>query len=219
MILSVSTVYKRFKNTEWSVEDRQVRDQISKPKKYERVATTEESFCESRASSLKVLSAETGIAHAMCYRISIQTLKMQKLRTIPRYLLSGQLKMCKMYSMCDLRNLNQRKTRLEHVVAINDAYFNIYRQSGSGRRNVVGTICNGHQGQRLLWGIGQNWNNECGSLPWVPLGTHGPLARNSKARSLATWWQLQASSPRLSWFLDWIKSILTIGYNSPTLSM
>lgn len=58
-----------------SIEKQRGRDQVSELEEKERIAYAEKVFHSSRASSLRVLSAKTGISYVSYYRIIIQKLK------------------------------------------------------------------------------------------------------------------------------------------------
>ena len=104
--------YNRFKNGNWSVQDHRGGDFTSEPQAEVRVATIEEAFHQSRAWSLRALSAQYEIPYGTCHRIVTQNLKMkQKFKKwIPHDLTPAQVEVRRVYSQNNLQTFNDKKT-------------------------------------------------------------------------------------------------------------
>lgn len=120
---------KKFENGNWSVEDHRGGDYTSGPQTDERLARITEALEESRAWTMRSLSAHTGIPRNTCHLIVTKKLEMKKImkKWVPHELTPGQMEMRMVYSECNLRNYNQQKTRLEHTVAIDETWVSLCR--------------------------------------------------------------------------------------------
>ena len=119
----------KFKKGDWIVEDHRGGDFTSGPQTEEQVATILEALEQSRAWTLRSLSAHTRIPASTCYRIMTEKLKMKKIakKWVPHKLTPSQKETRVVYSECNLRNYNQQKSRLEHTVAIDETWVSLYR--------------------------------------------------------------------------------------------
>jgi len=126
---SVRLWCQRFKEGNYDVKESRSRPYISDDIIQERIDKLEEAFDETRAWSLRALSAKTGLSRPMCHRIITENLKMKKIlaKWVPRELSPSQLETRVVYCKDNLRNYNQQQSRLSHTVAIDETWVSLYR--------------------------------------------------------------------------------------------
>lgn len=118
-----------FKEEKWDVGEHRGGDHTPGSPRKERVAILKKSFEQSRAWTLRSLSAKYGIAHVSFYRIVTGDLKMTKKnkKWVPHELTPGQLETRVVYSRFNLVTYSQQKSRLEHTVTIDETWMSLHR--------------------------------------------------------------------------------------------
>ena len=104
-------------------------DHQAGPARDERIEKIENAFRQSRAWSMRALSAEVGVNHETCRQIVTQVLKMKKLakKWVPHELTPDQTKSRVDYCRLNLRTYNQQTSRLEHTVAVDETWVSLNR--------------------------------------------------------------------------------------------
>ena len=100
-----------FRNGNFDVEEHRGGDLRSGPQTDERIGLIREAFEQSRAWSVRSLSAHFGIRYSTCRRIVTEELKITKKYAtwIPPELTPGQMETRVVYCTSNLRNYNQQK--------------------------------------------------------------------------------------------------------------
>lgn len=130
--LAKRTVHKwchRFAEKNFDTEDHRGGDHTSDSVSQERIERIEEALQQSRAWSVRSLSAHCGIPRAACYEILTKTLGMKKINAkwIPHELTPGQVETRVVYSECNLLKYNQQTSRLKHTIATDETWVSLYR--------------------------------------------------------------------------------------------
>lgn len=95
----------------------------------ERIAAIEEAFQESRAWTMRSLSAKLQIPVTTCHRLVTNNLKFKKLhkKWIPYELTDSQFETRVNYCKLNLLNYNQQRSRLQRTVAIDESWISLNR--------------------------------------------------------------------------------------------
>ena len=130
--LSLSMVrewFAGFKQNNWDVSETRGGDHTRQEISEERIEAVLNTFHQTRAWSIRSLSANIGIPRSSLHDIITKKLKYKKFNAKwdPHQLDSGQKYMLVITSRDNLKDYNQPKSRLEHTLTIYETWISLYR--------------------------------------------------------------------------------------------
>ena len=130
--LSSATVrvwFARFAQGNWDTKETRGGDQRSSDITQERIEAIENAFDESRAWSLRSLSAKLDIPLSTLHGIITEKLKFRKVNAkwVPYELSPAQMETPVAYCTLNLKDYRQQTTRLTHTVSIDETWVSFYR--------------------------------------------------------------------------------------------